>query len=95
MPEPQPEPQKLPSLPSKKAEVPPAAEAAKFEKPKPDVFVSANEAGKKEAAEREKTSPSRTSSRRGSYQRQNPVVKVLTSATFIRGVLGVLKKVIR
>ena len=49
----------------------------------------------KEAAEREKTGPSRTSSRRGSYQRQNPVVKVLTSATFIRGVLGVLKKVIR
>jgi hypothetical protein len=25
----------------------------------------------------------------------NPVVKVLTSATFIRGVMGVLKKVIR
>lgn len=27
--------------------------------------------------------------------RQNPVIKVLTSATFIRGVLGVLKKVLR
>ncbi len=27
--------------------------------------------------------------------RQNPVIKVLTSATFIRGVLGVLKKVMR
>lgn len=46
--------------------------------------------------EREERSPSRrsTSSSRRST-RQNPVVKVLTSATFIRGVLGVLKKVIR
>ena len=34
-----------------------------------------------------------TSSRRST--RQNPVIKVLTSATFIRGVLGVLKKVMR
>lgn len=40
-----------------------------------------------------KTSGRRTSSRRST--RQNPVIKVLTSATFIRGVLGVLKKVIR
>jgi DNA helicase HerA-like ATPase len=40
----------------------------------------------------------RTSSRRRTTRRstrQNPVIKVLTSATFIRGVLGVLKKVIR
>lgn len=36
----------------------------------------------------------RTSSRRTST-RMNPVIKVLTSATFIRGVLGVLKKVMR
>ncbi|WP_445383851.1 helicase HerA-like domain-containing protein [Robiginitalea sp. IMCC43444] len=49
----------------------------------------------KQVAEREKTSSSSRSSSRRSYQRQNPVVKVLTSATFIRGVLGVLKKVIR
>lgn len=49
----------------------------------------------KQAAEREKTSSSTRSSSRRTYQRQNPVVKVLTSATFIRGVLGVLKKVIR
>jgi len=46
------------------------------------------------AAEKEKASPRTTSSRRSST-RMNPVVKVLTSATFIRGVLGVLKKVIR
>jgi len=47
------------------------------------------------AAEKEKSkSKSRTSSRRKST-RQNPVIKVLTSATFIRGVLGVLKKVLR
>ncbi len=47
-------------------------------------------------AEKEKAKPAarRSSSRRKST-RMNPVVKVLTSATFIRGVLGVLKKVIR
>ena len=50
-------------------------------------------------AEREKERERRTSTRRSSSSRRstrmNPVVKVLTSATFIRGVLGVLKKVIR
>ncbi len=35
------------------------------------------------------------SSRRTTSNRMNPVIKVLTSATFIRGVLGVLKKVMR
>tara|TARA_R110002074_G_scaffold281413_3_gene453001 strand:- start:35302 stop:36807 length:1506 start_codon:yes stop_codon:yes gene_type:complete len=46
-------------------------------------------------AEKEKNKPAarRTSSRTST--RQNPVIKVLTSATFIRGVLGVLKKVMR
>lgn len=46
-------------------------------------------------AEKEKAKPAarKTSTRRST--RMNPVVKVLTSATFIRGVLGVLKKVIR
>lgn len=46
-------------------------------------------------AEREKSRMDvpRTSARRNT--RQNPIIKVLTSATFIRGVLGVLKKVIR
>ncbi|WP_350287242.1 helicase HerA-like domain-containing protein [uncultured Croceitalea sp.] len=48
------------------------------------------------AAEKEKAKPkSRRSSSRSRSTRMNPVVKVLTSATFIRGVLGVLKKVIR
>jgi hypothetical protein len=52
------------------------------------------EALKEEAREKsDQTTTSRTRSRRST--RQNPVVKVLTSATFIRGVLGVLKKVIR
>ena len=37
---------------------------------------------------------SRTTSGRKST-RQNPVVKVLTSATFIRGVLGILRKVMK
>jgi len=46
-------------------------------------------------AEKEKSKPAsrRTSTRKST--RQNPVVKVLTSATFIRGMLGVLKKVLR
>ncbi len=42
--------------------------------------------------EKAKTTPrSRTTSQRRST-RQNPVIKVLTSATFIRGVLGILRK---
>ena len=46
-------------------------------------------------AEKERAKPkSRRTSTRAST-RQNPVIKVLTSATFIRGVLGVLKKVMR
>ncbi len=45
-------------------------------------------------SEKEKAKPKKTTTRRTST-RQNPVIKVLTSATFIRGVLGVLKKVIR
>ncbi len=44
--------------------------------------------------EQEKKSSSRRKSTRRST-RQNPIIKVLTSATFIRGVLGVLKKVLR
>ncbi|WP_289039063.1 helicase HerA-like domain-containing protein [uncultured Zobellia sp.] len=46
-------------------------------------------------AAKEKAKPKTTSRRRSTSTRQNPVIKVLTSATFIRGVLGVLKKVIR
>ncbi len=46
------------------------------------------------AAEKKKEEPI-PSSRRRTSTRQNPVMKVLTSATFIRGVLGVLKKVIQ
>lgn len=49
------------------------------------------------AAEKEKTKAksSRSASSRRTSTRQNPIIKVLTSATFIRGVLGVLKKVLR
>ncbi len=52
-------------------------------------------------AERERRSSSgrstsrHTTTRRRRSTRQDPVVKVLTSATFIRGVLGILKKVMR
>lgn len=45
--------------------------------------------------ERERKAAPRQPRSRGRSARMNPVVKVLTSATFIRGVLGVLKKVIR
>jgi hypothetical protein len=58
-----------------------------------------NEKIEKAEKEAEKEKEQRTTSRRSSSTRRstrmNPVVKVLTSATFIRGVLGVLKKVIR
>jgi len=53
------------------------------------------EKAEKEAAkEKAKPAARKTSSRRKST-RMNPIIKVLTSATFIRGVLGVMKKVIR
>jgi len=48
----------------------------------------------KKREEKEKTSRRRTTSSRRST-RMNPILKVVTSATFIRGVLGVLKKVLR
>lgn len=58
-----------------------------------------NEKIEKAQKEAEKEKERKTTSRRTSSSRRstrmNPVVKVLTSATFIRGVLGVLKKVIR
>ncbi|NNK11549.1 MAG: DUF853 family protein, partial [Flavobacteriaceae bacterium] len=38
---------------------------------------------------------SRSTSTRRKSTRQNPVVKVLTSATFIRGVLGILRKAMK
>ena len=44
-------------------------------------------------AEKEPPAPKQTRSRRSTAQ--DPLVKVLTSATFIRGVMGILKKVIR
>jgi hypothetical protein len=53
----------------------------------------AEKEAEKEKERAKKTSRSGSSSRRST--RMNPVVKVLTSATFIRGVLGVLKKVMR
>ena len=48
----------------------------------------------REAIKKEKESKSRRKSSTR-YQRQNPVVKVLTSSTFIRAVFGVLKKVMK
>nr|WP_297785486.1 helicase HerA-like domain-containing protein [uncultured Allomuricauda sp.] len=60
-----------------------------------EILTEKIEKAEKEAKkEKEEKSTSRRSTSRRST-RMNPVVKVLTSATFIRGVLGVLKKVIR
>ncbi|WP_108247064.1 helicase HerA-like domain-containing protein [Muricauda brasiliensis] len=60
-----------------------------------EILTEKIERAEKEAEkEKEEKSTGRKSSGRTST-RMNPVVKVLTSATFIRGVLGVLKKVIR
>ncbi|WP_421806649.1 helicase HerA-like domain-containing protein [Flagellimonas sp.] len=60
-----------------------------------EILTEKIERAKKEAEkEKEEKRTTRSSSSRRST-RMNPVVKVLTSATFIRGVLGVLKKVIR
>ncbi len=54
------------------------------------------EAKARKNEEEEKATTRTTSSRsRRSSSRQNPVVKVLTSATFIRGVLGILRKAMK
>lgn len=50
---------------------------------------------KAEVVAKEEYKKPQASSRRTTSNRMNPVIKVLTSATFIRGVLGVLKKVMR
>jgi len=47
---------------------------------------------KKEELKRLKSTSSRTSTRKST--RMNPILKVVTSATFIRGVLGILKRVL-
>ena len=55
-------------------------------------------AGKREAEEAERRQEERGRRSSGTTRRRtgvNPVVKVLTSATFIRGVLGIMRKVIK
>ncbi len=52
------------------------------------------EAEEKKERERKQKAAAKTYTRRRST-RQNPIVKVLTSATFIRAVFGILKKVIK
>ncbi len=48
-----------------------------------------------EEQKREASKSRNTTTRRRQSTRMNPVVKVLTSATFIRGVMGILKKMMR
>jgi len=59
--------------------------------------VKIEKANKFEAEEKKKKEVAKTTRRSTSRKstRINPVVKVLTSATFIRGVLGILKKVMK
>lgn len=54
------------------------------------IKVSEKEKAKEEARKEKEKSNRRSTTRRST--RQNPVIKVLTSATFIRSVLGILKK---
>jgi DNA helicase HerA-like ATPase len=54
--------------------------------------VKAKDDERREKEKERKTSKKRSSS--SGYKRINPIVKVLTSATFIRAVFGILKKVI-
>jgi len=53
----------------------------------------AKEKARKEKAAIKKASTRRTSTRKST--RMNPIVKVLTSATFIRSVFGILTKVMK
>ncbi|BAO55528.1 helicase HerA-like domain-containing protein [Nonlabens marinus] len=48
----------------------------------------------KEKAQKERAKTTTTTSRRSS-SKQNPIIKVLTSATFIRGVMGILAKAMK
>ena len=61
------------------------------------VIKEAAEKKEKERKAKEKEKENRAASRSYSRRstRQNPIVKVLTSATFIRAVFGILKKVIK
>ena len=52
-----------------------------------------NKVTEKEREKKEERKTRRSSSRKST--RQNPIIKVLTSATFIRSVFGILKKVMR
>ena len=49
---------------------------------------------KEDVEERKKEAQKSSSSSRSRSSRMNPILKVVTSATFIRGVLGILKRVI-
>ena len=49
----------------------------------------------REALKKAESKHKTTSTRRRSSTRMNPIVKVLTSATFIRSVFGILTKVMK
>jgi len=55
--------------------------------------IQKSNAKEEEDEKRKKTEKRKSSSRKST--RMNPILKVVTSATFIRGVLGVLKKLMK
>ncbi|SNR76503.1 hypothetical protein SAMN06265371_111130 [Lutibacter agarilyticus] len=59
-----------------------------------DKIEKINEKEEVEARKKETEKKSSTSSKRRASTRMNPILKVVTSATFIRGVLGILKRVL-
>ena len=58
--------------------------------------IHTEEAKQKEAATTEKQSAPKTTQTKGRRSSaQNPLIKMVTSATFVRGVLGILNKIIK
>ena len=58
--------------------------------------IHAEEVKQKEATATEKQSAPKTTQTKGRRSSaQNPLIKMVTSATFVRGVLGILNKIIK
>ena len=71
---------------------------AKIEKvnlAKAKVIKAAADKKKKEKEKQKEERASRSSSRRRRRTEQNLIIKVLTSATFIRAAFGILKKILK
>ena len=56
--------------------------------------IHVEEAKQKEATEKQ-SAPKTTQTKGRRSSAQNPLIKMVTSATFVRGVLGILNKIIK